>query len=372
MTRFVSHFFLLTSFLLPFFSYAQIDLEEYAQDFVLETKQILIESAPDAFNPSIVKWKDAYWMSFRCIENPDKDSPFSSAAVSCIEMIELGENFLPIGQPYSLILDHPDLERPVMLAEDGRLMTVGDHLYLIYSGNKHEEITDEGFRMYVAELEYDGKDFHVLSNECLTQFEGVNPSRREKNWVPFEYEEHLLLAYTLFPHKILHPLLDESGVCVTRASTYPSIVWEWGEIRGGTPAFRLNEQFYLGFFHSSTVLSTVHSKHQPVPHYFMGAYVFSASPPFEIQYVSPEPIIGKNFYHGPVYEPYWHPVHAIFPCGMIVEENEIWISYGRQDHEMWIVKLDKEKLLESFINVSTLVLCQDKILELGSLQSPGV
>ena len=338
-----------------FFIHAEKDLEEYKHDFVLETKRLFIEKAPDAFNPSIVKWRGKHLMSFRFIENVDEHCPYSSAQVSMIQLVWLDEHFEPMGDPYALALDHPDMDRPFILAEDGRLITIEDRLYLVYSGNKEKEIRDSGFRMYVAELDYDETGFYILSNEVLTKFDGESPFRREKNWVPFVHEEELLLAYTLCPHKIFKPLLDESQSCKMKAFSYPSIVWEWGELRGGTPALRLNEHFYLGFFHSSIPLSTIHSHHQSVLHYFMGAYLFSATPPFEIKLISPEPIIGEDFYYGEVYEPYWHPVRVVFPCGLLIEDDRIWISYGRQDHEIWMAELDKEKLLESLINVSTLL-----------------
>jgi len=88
-----------------------------------------------------------------------------------------------------------------------------------------------------------------------------------------------------------------------------------------------------------------------MPHYFMGAYTFSNSPPFNITQISPEPIWAKNFYSGLNYERYWGSVRVVFPCGFFTDEKFIWITYGRQDHELWIVKLDKQGLLKSLIPI---------------------
>ena len=96
-------------------------------------------------------------------------------------------------------------------------------------------------------------------------------------------------------------------------------------------------------------MATVHSQNKEVLHYLMGAYTFAAQPPFNITQISPEPIIGKKFYSGAEYKPYWHPVRAIFPCGFVFDKQYIWVVYGRQDHEMWVVKLDKLKLYASLI-----------------------
>jgi predicted GH43/DUF377 family glycosyl hydrolase len=325
------------------FIYAQKDLEEIAQDFVLETKKIVIPGFPDAFNGSIVKWKKRLLMSFRVIRNADQISP-----------IWLDDDLNPIGTPQFIFIEDPDQHQHHLAGEDARLLANGDQLYVIYSAST-EKMTNGECRVYIADVAYDENGFHAVHNECLSNFEGENPNRREKNWVPFIYQNQLLLAYQLFPHKIFRPLLDGSERCETFASSYPSLIWEWGELRGGTPALPLDEGLYLGFFHSSILLKTLHSDGALLPHYFMGAYLFSTAPSFEIKYISPEPIIGPNFYHGTVYEPYWHPVRVVFPCGFIFHKNEIWIMYGRQDHEVWIAKLDIEGFLNSLIQVSTLL-----------------
>lgn len=328
------------------------DLEEEMQDFVLETKKIEIPEFPYAFNPSIVLWHGHLLMSFREIGDPLEVSPLPSGGDSRIGLIWLDEQFNPIGIPQILSLKSANIK--AMQSEDARLITVGDHLYLIYSGNGNNIIDDEGFRMYVAELTFDGTHFSVLRNECLSQFEGRNKNKREKNWVPFAYDDKLYLSYSLKPHKILQPLLNGSKTCLSICSSMPSIVWEWGELRGGTPALPIDDNQYLAFFHSAKVLATVHSDYQEVPHYFMGAYLFSREAPFAIKQISPEPICGQGFYRGYSYVPYWHPVQVVFPCGFIFDEQFIWVAYGRQDHEMWIVKLDRQGLLESMIQVSTL------------------
>ena len=107
---------------------------------------------------------------------------------------------------------------------------------------------------------------------------------------------------------------------------------------------------YLAFFHSSTYMSTVHSKGRVIQHYFMGAYTFAAEPPFELTRISPEPIVGKDFYKGREYTT-WKPLRVVFPCGFVFNDRFIWIAYGRQDHEVWIAKLDKKKLFDSLIPV---------------------
>ena len=80
-----------------------------------------------------------------------------------------------------------------------------------------------------------------------------------------------------------------------------------------------------------------------VPHYFMGAYAFSAAPPFEITHFSPAPLKTADFYE--------EDNHVIYPAGYVVEGPYIYLSYGRNDREIWIAKLDKAKLMASLVQL---------------------
>ncbi|MEI8125500.1 MAG: hypothetical protein WCG42_07080, partial [Parachlamydiaceae bacterium] len=89
-------------------------------------------------------------------------------------------------------------------------------------------------------------------------------------------------------------------------------------------------------------------------HYFMGAYTFQAEYPFAITGLSHYPIVHKSFYEGPMYKT-WKPLRVVFPSGFIVEGDDIWLLYGRQDHEVWVAKIDKTKLLLSLKPVQKLI-----------------
>lgn len=85
----------------------------------------------------------------------------------------------------------------------------------------------------------------------------------------------------------------------------------------------------------------------------MGAYTFKPHPPFSITAISPWPIVADDFYRPPYYKT-WKPLRCVFPAGIVVDEKYVWISYGRQDHEIWIAKLDKQKLMNSLIPVQNI------------------
>jgi len=335
---------LFSSLFLSFNGFAEVNLEDQASSFVLKTKQIQIPEYPDAFNPSIIQWENKILLSFRSIPKDSKINPSCSSAQSLIGLIFLDADFNPLNTPQ--IIDFCwENAKP----EDARLIKVANKLYLIYSDNRDEMMCTSGFRMYITEILIDNEIIAIGNTDAVLHFEGENKNRREKNWVPFDYDGYLLMAYSLQEHKVLYPI-PRSNEAATISCTHSNVSWNFGELRGGTPAL-LDGDEYLAFFHSSMDMSTVHSEGQKIPHYFMGAYTFNKEPPFEITKVSNNPIISLGFYEGKQYAPYWHPVKVVFPCGFIATKRFVYVSYGRQDHEIWLVKLDKQGLKESLIPV---------------------
>ena len=321
-----------------------IDLEEeLGQPFVVHNQKIDIPGYPTAFNASIVRWKERLLLSFRII--PSRSFSF----VSWIGLIWLDDNFHPVGLP-QVLQTRDRFSFVPSRAEDARLVTIGDRLYMVYSDNPYPMICRGGFRVYVSELLHDGKAFTVSGTECLSVFEGENKDKREKNWVPFDFNGQMYLAYSLQPHRILQPFHGR-GECQTVSCSQSAIEWDWGVLRGGTPALPSRGE-YLAFFHSSKDMASAHSDGKTIAHYFMGAYTFEAYPPFAITGISLQPIIGKDFYHGPAYRPYWKPVRVVFPCGFVQDDDHVWVAYGKQDYEIWIAKMEKKGLYESLAPTS--------------------
>lgn len=239
-----------------------IDLEENRQEFVLKTQKIAIKGFPDAFNPSIIRWNNQFLMSFRARD-------LNTGQASLVGLIELDEHFQPINSPqllYTCGLNH---------IQDARLIVVDNKLYMPFSA-----LFPCGRRMCVAELFYDGNQFSILKCEPLFHFDG-DGRKFEKNWTPFEYNEYLLFSYSMFPHKVFLPLFGESK-CLTVDYTQANESWTWGEVRGGTQAFLIDNQ-YLAFFHSSIEMASLQSSGKKMPHYFMGAITFENTPPFYIK-----------------------------------------------------------------------------------------
>lgn len=241
-----------------------LDLEEPEQSIVVHTQRILVPGYPHAFNASIVRWHQSILMSFRVI--PDPKHPFHSR----IGLVMLNTHFKPISKPQILYLRDINSIVPARM-EDARLFSIKNQIYIIYSDNDQQQVSKGGFRVRVAQLHYDGNYFIAKHIECLSSFEGNDKKRREKNWIPFCYDDRLLLAYSLHPHKIFRPLLNQYGACETFCISQPLIDWDWGQLRGGTPAL-LQDDHYLGFFHSSKKMITKHSQGKEISPSFSSCF----------------------------------------------------------------------------------------------------
>jgi predicted GH43/DUF377 family glycosyl hydrolase len=320
---------------------ALADLEQMAQDFVLKTKQIELAGYAGAFNPSIIRWDGSLLLSFR-VRDP------ITKRTDGIGLVKLDEEFNPIAEPQILSICYEE-PKAISKQQDPRLVQVGSRLFLVYNNVLDHIAYPELRRMYYMELLYDGSSFYPQRPQIIAQYPYQLSYRQEKNWVPFDYNDQLLLGYMITPHSIFRPL-EESHTCELFAETKGEIQWPWGVLRGGTPALKV-DGMYLAFFHSSISLPSLHSQGKNIFHYFMGAYTFSLTPPFQITQISPHPIIGKTFYTSPAYKT-WKPLRVVFPGGYVFDDHFIWIVYGKQDFEMWVVQLDKKKLFESLIPVT--------------------
>lgn len=213
-----------------------LNMEDMVQDFLLETKQIKFLDYPGAFNPSIIRWRGSLLMSFRIYLPTGSTNPFA--------LVWLDENFNPVSTPQLFELPY---HNPVLPSkqQDPRLIAVNNRLFIVYNNQQEDVVHREMRRMFIVEMDFDGEKFIAKEPECLLDYEGKSEMRFEKNWVPFEYNGELMLAYSLFPHRIFRPLYGKSS-CETVAISQGMIQWDWGTPRGGTQAL-LDGDHYLAF-----------------------------------------------------------------------------------------------------------------------------
>ena len=152
----------------------------------------------------------------------------------------------------------------------------------------------------------------------------------EKNWCPIE--DTNLFIYSSYNKHIIFDLINKMK------HESKGISWEFGEIRGGTPAIKYKDH-YITFMHSSSVINNLNLDLQyfyPLK-YFLGVYKFSMAHPYKIISHSSRPILegsfaGKSTVGSPA---------VIFPCGAIYDElNENFlITFGINDCASGWVKI---------------------------------
>lgn len=329
---------------------------EYTNDVIkksnlsITTKKIEIEGFPDALNSSLLKIDQGILLSFRY---------WPEYFISYIGVVLLNDNFEPITKPQLLFMDSnfSHFEDARLFSYNGKIfIAYGDYSYTLKKGavdlDNANSIISGTLKetMAIGELKMQGNEF-ALVNPVKLLYQDRLRQDRQKNWVPFEWNGIMLFSYYPSPHIVLKADLV-SGRCKKVADSNPQMYWPWGEIRGGTPACLVDGE-YLAFFHSSTILKGLTLKDDQVIQedktlYFMGAYTFSAQPPFSLTKTSPSPIVADG-----MYSPNVDNKHVIFPGGYIIEGDSIYISYGKDDCEIWVAKLSKRQLMDSLVPVSS-------------------
>jgi predicted GH43/DUF377 family glycosyl hydrolase len=308
---------------------------------VTATKRIPLEQFPRAHNPSIFKFEQGYLLIFRYI--PDLGGEHW---ISYIGVALLNEQFDLISEPKLLTTRIPNSKTPSQ-AEDARIFSYRGRLFLIYNDNV--DVTFPNYwsdrrDMFMAELLYKNGNFTLAPPLKLIYDAKYQSQLWQKNWVPFEHNKSLFFIYSTNPHEIILANLI-NGSCYHCYDTWTPLKWSWGSLRGSTPP-QLMDGEHLAFFHSSQFTASESSWGMEMWHYFMGAYTFSAKPPFEMNKITPAPLMHENFYTPSTYNK-----RVVFPGGFVISGSNIYVAYGKDDCEVWIATIDKAALKESMIPV---------------------
>jgi predicted GH43/DUF377 family glycosyl hydrolase len=303
---------------------------------VRRTFQIDVSPFKDSFNPSICPFGDEYILTFRY-----RPELATRPWISYVGIMRLDSTFTRISDPELLDVRKGKTLIPSQ-SEDARVFCYKDEIYIIYNDACDIENPSRNQRreMYIAKVLFEEGHFSVEDPIKIIHKDNYYIQNWEKNWTPFVYGDSLLMCYSLVPNQILDVnwLAEE---CKPLFISSPKVNWQWGSVRGGTPA-QLVDGEYLAFFHSSLSLYSNVSSDQPRYHYFMGAYMFSSQPPFKITKISSEPINGENFYTRSS-----QPLRVIYPGGYVISGENIYIAYGKDDHQIWIGEVNKKTLMKS-------------------------
>ena len=215
---------------------------------------------------------------------------------------------------------------------DPRLIWVENKLYMIYSSIDKVGISRECIRGGVI------MDLEKSNNFIHPQLFRVSPTSltdRQKNWMPFLYENKIHLVSSVCPH-VIYELEEDGKEAVKKYETNWIHPWFNQEfLRGNTNIVKLEDGNYMGTFHTVQVRGKMH-------YYDNGCYIFEGKPPFKViscsdkTYMKAEDAIHPHYRKRGL-------IQVNFPVGMIRENENLFISYGDNDS---IVKIMRTKVEE--------------------------
>lgn len=317
-----------------------IDFDEILEEnkIVIATKQIVFDEYPGAHNPSIIQFGDNFLLTFRYV--PDM---YRQPWTSYIGVVLLNHDFEAITEP-QLLNTRSRMSKTPSQSEDARVFSSWGRFFVIYNDNIDVCCPSYGDRrdMFIAELCSDQGVFTLSQPTKLIHYQKYRSSLWQKNWVPFEWNNRLLITYSVSPHEIIYPnfLTGECYMCYETEFLHE---WDFGTLRCSAPPLLVDGE-YLSFFHSGKVIASEASYGHEIWHYFMGAYTFAPDPPFAITSYTKKPIVGEGFYTGGSYYK-----RVIFPGGFVVSNSAIYLAYGKDDSEIWIATIDKEALKKALV-----------------------
>lgn len=319
--------------------------------FIKQIKKIEVPGYKYLYNPSLIRIKDKFLFLFRFDIQEDKGYlyPF----VSNIGYVFLDDDLNCISQPKVLPTEHCYPGTILDYPADARIIEYRNTLYVFFF-HYHKEQFPSG-SVFCGKLDW--TDENTLSiKSCIRLYRTPKQFFVEKNWSPVVYNDKLYVEYTMEPHEVLEVNL-ETGECASKFITHYQSPKNLGIIRGGTPSLSWKGQ-YLGVFHSFFYQKSPLSNFKWSKHYYMGVHLFEGKPPFAIQKISNLFFSldlyqkSERVFNPETYEQTERDYNVcLFPCGLEFFNDDIYISYGKDDLYAYIVILDPQILLGSLYDV---------------------
>lgn len=298
---------------------------------ITQTRQIEIPCHPSAYNPSIVPYKNGYLLSFRIRDHIPREFRAFRTDASFIGLVRLDKHFDVIENSVQLLSIRSYDSLFSLYAEDGRLIKIGERIFLIFN-DLHPFQASDGFQMYLAEIVEEDRRMQIKGSAIPLIY--PKAIQIEKNWSPFVFKDSLYLIYSDFPRVILEVDLM-SGECREIIRTSKGKPWKYGSVRGGTPACLIDD-YYVTFFHTRVCRQRADGKE--TFNYIMGAYAFQPDFPFAIQKMTQVPVGDPSYYSED------NSKKVVFPCGMVVEGDKIYVAWGKNDNRVYLSAFDKKQL----------------------------
>ncbi len=214
--------------------------------------------------------------------------------------------------------------------EDPRPFYFKDELWVAVSGTS-DSVMNRTQQMFLSKLNVDeNENFHT------GPFLHMKASHKIiKNLAPFEYNGELYFVYSMTPHRIIK--VDTQTGHVSEIAKTEGFTWDYGKPRGGSTVVPFGEDEFLEIFHSSKEYSLPNGSSIRI--YVMGAYTFENKFPFRVTRYTEKPICDETYYD----ERNQHMI--IFPTGVYVRGDSVFVSFGKNDDSMFISEIDRDALV---------------------------
>jgi len=309
----------------PIRRHPETDLKRPATEFLTNVinNTVRLDLPHGCFNAGMVAAKDGdgFIMVFR---------PNEFAFSIC----RLDRNYKIITPPCDLGITNCADPRLIWLA-DGRLM-------MIYSSYNDDPLDPVECMRGAILLDPDVHPTLFLAPVRAFRISPPSPER-QKNWMPFLFEEKLHLISSVRPHTIW--TWDKPGKVADKAYETDYISpWFCPEFfRGNTNAVQLADGNYLGTFH--TVM-----REREMHFYDNGCYVFEGKPPFKVLRCSRRCYLPAEGACEPHYRKQYR-ITVCFPVGMVRDGEKLLISYGDNDSSVKIGETTVEQMLSTTMPV---------------------
>lgn len=238
------------------------------------------------------------------------------------------------------------LNEPI-IGQDPRVVVYNDSFFQIFFSFVLRGLTKQ--KMSLADVEYNKTSGMV---EITYQKQRIIPTidahQQQKNWSPFIYQNETLLIQSINPLIVvrLENYRAKSGddiQAVLVSLTFFEDPFREVDYRGGSNAILIGDR-YLSFYHARTIIP-----HNFMISYIFGAYTFTRDPPFRVLSVSTVPITPVELFTGS-----WEGRfidYCVYPMSVFLENDDVVMSFGYQDHIGKIAKIDLRSLLKSMTNI---------------------
>lgn len=161
---------------------------------------------------------------------------------------------------------------------------------------------------------------------------------REKNWVPFSWEDDICFVYSDLPRQIFR-FSDTGSKLVLKSSELPlrPTLYPGGTIRGGCPPVKYDDEHMIWFFHVSK--DGIYS---------IGAYITRGFSP--VVHVIQSPILKGHpqpkYQSGLITKD-----NVVYPCGAVATDSGWTISMGVNDYKIGFLDVPRS-VIERYVPCS--------------------